>query len=81
MRAEQGNFQIAFGLVTYGDYLEDDYSMFGQIKASLKTWGLNETTKFTDLSIRPCSEAELGLTQDEESSLFFPLFKPHVSQV
>ena len=55
--------------------------MFGKIKASLKTWGLNETTKFTDLSIRPCSEAELGLTQDEESSLFFPLFKPHVSQV
>ena len=74
MRAEQGNFQIAFGLVTYGDYLEDDYSMFGKIKASLKTWGLNETTKFTDLSIRSCTDAELGLTQDEESSLFFPLF-------
>ena len=68
MKAEQENFQIAFGLVTYGDYLEDDYSMFGKIKASLKTWGLNETTKFTDLSIRPCSDTELGLTSDEESS-------------
>ena len=62
MKAEQGNFQIAFGLVTHGDYLEDDYSMYGRIKASLKTWGPNETTNFTDLSISACSETELGLT-------------------
>ena len=81
MKGAKGNFQLAFGLVTYGDFLEEDYSAYGRIVAKLKKWSDTETTYFDELPIRHCTEAELGLTEDDEASLFFPIFSSHVSQV
>ena len=81
MKGEKGNFQLAFGLVTYGDFLEDDYSAYGKLVARMKKWSATETTYFDDLDIRRCTEAELGLTENDEASLFFPIFPAHVSQV
>ena len=81
MKGAKDNFQLAFGLVTYGDFLEEDYSAYGKIVAKLKKWSETETTYFEDLQIRHCTEAELGLTEDDEASLFFPIFSSHFSQV
>ena len=56
---------MAFGLISYGgSTLGEDYSAYGKLTAKLKKWSQNETTYFEDLEVRPCTEAELGLTSD-----------------
>ena len=75
------SFQLAFGLVTFGDFLEEDYSAYGRVVAKLRKWSENETTYFEELQIRQCTGAELGLVEDDESSLFFPIYSSHFSYV
>ena len=53
---------MAFAFVSYGEELEDDFSAYGKLSAKIKKWSANETTKFEPLTIRPCTEAELGLS-------------------
>ena len=65
MKGKKDSFQVAFGLVAFGSgaNLTEDYSQYGELKARLVRW--NSTgTYFEDLETHPCSEAELGLTDD-----------------
>ena len=41
LKGAKESFQLAFALVAYDTSLEDDYSMYGQIKARLVSWSEN----------------------------------------
>ena len=41
--------------------------MYGQVKARLVQWDINGT-RFEHLDTHPCTNAELGLTDDSEAS-------------
>ena len=67
MEGKKDSFQVAFGLVAFGSgaNLTDGFSQYGELKARLVKWD-PEGTYFEDLETHPCSEAELGLTEDQD---------------
>ena len=75
------NFNIAFGLVSVYGQLDLDTSRYGKVKAKLKTWDA-ESIVFKDVKTKQCTREDLGLDErNEDKSLFFPIFKPHKTQV
>lgn len=62
---------MAFGFVSYDTSLDVDYSEYGELKARLVHWNPVNGTKFNIIDTHPCSDAELGLTDDLEESQFF----------
>ena len=69
-------FDVAFGLVGWGESAyEGDISMYGELKAYYKRWGIEGDppgTSFHELKSRPCTRAELGLEEKESESRFYP---------
>ena len=69
-------FDVAFGLVGWGESAyEGDISMYGELKAYYKRWGIEGDppgTSFIELKSRPCTRAELGLDENESESRFYP---------
>ena len=73
--AKKGSFQLAYGLVSYGDEIDMDYSEYGELRARLAVWNTTHPTRWEDLSTHQCSYAELGLTDDQSESQFYPVFE------
>ena len=57
--------------MSYDTSLDGDYSAYGELKARLVQWNPVNGTKFFIVDTHPCTEAELGLTDDLEESQFF----------
>ena len=81
MSTESDGFNIAFAFVDYGNsqqeesYVLEDY---GTIKTYYKKWGVEGLvgTNYFEIPSRPCTEAELGLNQTDNSndeSRFWPI--------
>ena len=67
-------FTLAYAFIAFdeADPVED-ISRYGEVKAFYKRWGNPGDpvgTTFHELSTRPCTEAELGLTSDSQVSRF-----------
>lgn len=62
------SFQLAFGLTYYDGNLEMlEFDDVAKLVPRLKTWSKDGPVVFHDLSYRPCTEQELGLTETESS--------------
>ena len=62
---------MAFGFVSYDTSLDGDYSAYGELKARLVKWDPVNGTEFFIADTHPCSDEELGLTENIEDSQFF----------
>ena len=72
INGRKGDFQVAFGFVSYDSSLDGfDYSAYGELKARLVQWEPVNGTEFFIIDTHPCSEEELGLTEDREASQFY----------
>ena len=69
------SFQMAFGITYYDGNVEMlKFDDVGKIIPRMKTWSKEGPVVFKDLSYRPCTKEELGLSEpySEEKARFFP---------
>ena len=80
VKAKKNHFQVAFGIVSYAESLPEDVSEYGQVKARLWRWDENGF-EFVPLPTHNCSDEEMGLTDDKQKSVFYPVFEPNKKQI
>ena len=77
---QHDNFQLAFGITAYdGDTEPVEDPRYGRMLARYYTWGLGDS--YQDIETHVCSDEELGLLEDKESSRFFEIYPNNLKDV